>query len=84
MLLPIKCFPALTVKVIDGQEKFFFDSEMMNFVDDNQNQTKKRLSLLTLLQLKESENFNYKTFYGRNLRILVICWSDCPWLAVPS
>jgi hypothetical protein len=38
MLLPINCFPALTVEVIDGQEKFFFDSEMMNFVDDNQNQ----------------------------------------------
>ncbi len=62
MLLPIKCFPALTVEVIDGQENFFFDSEMMNFVDDNRNQNKKKLSLLTLLQLKESKILTIKLF----------------------
>jgi hypothetical protein len=42
------------------------------------------VNLITMKLVLKQQNFNfraqcYKTFYSRNLQILVISWSVCPW-----
>jgi hypothetical protein len=41
-------------------------------------------NIVSAFESNESRGQSYKTFYGRNLRILIISWSVCLWQAFPT